>query len=84
MEADIRQLAEQLQQVPQTGTPLGQDCYKIRLAIRSKGRGKSGGARVITLVVLQAQQVTLLTIYDKTEKPDLLPGELAALLADLD
>jgi len=31
------------------GTPLGNDVYKIRLAIASKNKGKSGGARVISL-----------------------------------
>lgn len=47
---DIKYLAEQLSENPKQGTPLGKDTYKIRLAIKSKAQGKSGGARVITCV----------------------------------
>ena len=43
----------QLSEDPQLGTALGKSCYKIRLAVRSKGGGKSGGLRVITYVVVQ-------------------------------
>lgn len=32
------------------GTPIGKDCYKIRVAVTSKGKGKSSGARLITYV----------------------------------
>ena len=52
---------------PEAGTPLGNNTYKIRLAIKSKGKGKSGGARVITYVVTEDNEVYLLTIYDKSE-----------------
>ncbi len=40
-----------LSDVPDTGTSLSNDTYKVRLSIRSKGKGKSGGARIITYVV---------------------------------
>ncbi len=82
--ADVLALIGQLSQTPQLGEPLGHNCYKIRLAIRSKGKGKSGGARVVTLVVLAESTVTLVTLYDKSEKEDLLPGELDALLEALE
>jgi hypothetical protein len=65
---DIEQLLVQLQQYPYTGTPLGKDCYKIRLAIKSKGQGKSGGARIITCVKIQYGAMYFLTIYDKSEQ----------------
>ena len=45
-------LIAKLKNNPATGTPLGDNCYKIRLAIASKNKGKSGGARVITYVVV--------------------------------
>ena len=45
---ELRELREGLRQNPTMGTPIGGSCYKIRLAIKSKGKGKSGGARVIT------------------------------------
>jgi hypothetical protein len=44
---DIARLCNLLQKEPHTGMPLGFDCFKIRLAIKSKGKGKSGGGRVI-------------------------------------
>ena len=40
---------------------------KLRVAIKSKGTGKSGGARVITYIVTEDKEVYLLTIYDKAE-----------------
>lgn len=43
-------LVQSLKEDPNQGTPLGNNCYKIRLAIALKGKGKSGGARVITYV----------------------------------
>jgi hypothetical protein len=81
---DINELAEQLRQNPQFGTPLGQDCYKIRIAISSKKQGKSGGARVITCVKIIDDHVLLLTIYDKSEKTDISNKELLNLLKELE
>ena len=52
---------------PQRQVQLGNNTYKIRLAIKTKGKGKSGGARVITYLVTQNQEIYLLTIYDKSE-----------------
>lgn len=66
------------------GASLGSNCYKVRLAIRSKAKGKSGGARVITHLHIVQTTVILLTIYDKAEKEDLTPNELDELLAGLD
>ena len=52
---------------PTTGTSLGNSTYKVRISIKSKGTGKSGGARVITYVVTQNKEIYLLTIFDKGE-----------------
>ena len=52
---------------PATGTPLGNDAYKIRIAIKSKGKGKSGGARIITYLLTANKEIYLMTIYDKAE-----------------
>ena len=38
---DLNQLLTILERSPQTGTPLGKDCYKIRLAIKSRNTGKA-------------------------------------------
>ena len=52
---------------PTLGTPLGNNAYKVRIAIKSKGAGKSGGGRVITYVITEDKEIYLLTIYDKGE-----------------
>jgi hypothetical protein len=56
-----------LSENPETGTPLGNDTYKIRIAIKSKAKGKSGGGRIITYVLKADHEVYLLSIYDKSE-----------------
>jgi mRNA-degrading endonuclease RelE of RelBE toxin-antitoxin system len=73
---EIEALINDLEENPTFGTPLGQDCYKIRLAIKSKNKGKSGGARVITNVKIVKETVFLLSIYDKSEKIDISSEEL--------
>jgi hypothetical protein len=65
--ADIRNLRTQLIENPLSGIPLGENTYKIKMAITSKGRGKSGGARVITCVKIVDDVIYLLAIYDKSE-----------------
>ena len=82
--SDLTALNQKLAESPRQGDGLGQNCYKVRLAIRSKNTGKSGGARVITLVQIVDEQVLLLTIYDKADRADLRPDELDELLKMLD
>ena len=69
--ADYVTFKQDIRDDPFQGTDLGGGTRKIRMAITSKGKGKSGGARVITLNVSQmdkdAIKITLLTIYDKGE-----------------
>ena len=73
-------LIKTLKQDPTFGTFIGNDCYKIRIAIASKGKGKSGGARVITNIVVKEETVYLLTIYDKSDKENISDKELKELL----
>ena len=84
LKQELTKLGEELAQNPTLGTPLGQDCYKIRLGIKSKGKGKSGGGRVITYVISENEDVILLTIYDKQVKGNLSEKELKELLEDLE
>lgn len=83
LRAEIEDLGKKLQENPETGTPLGNGFYKIRLAIRSKGKGKRGGGRVITYVKVVAETVYLVSIYDKSEKSDISNDELNKLLLEL-
>ncbi|WP_307726854.1 type II toxin-antitoxin system RelE/ParE family toxin [Parapedobacter pyrenivorans] len=69
---------------PNQGTPLGNDCYKIRLAFASKGKGKSGGARLISCVKIIDSKVYLLTIYDKSEKDSVSDKALNELLGQIE
>ena len=62
------------------GTPIERKCYKIRLKIASKGKGNSGGARVITCVVAVSETVFLLSIYDKSEQENISDKRLTELL----
>ncbi|MBN4049597.1 type II toxin-antitoxin system RelE/ParE family toxin [Bacteroidales bacterium AH-315-N07] len=59
---------------------MGKDCYKIRLTIKSKSKGKRGGGRVITCVKVLKQNVYLLAIYDKSDKESISDKELNKLL----
>lgn len=67
LKSDLIELEKQLLETPTMGDPLGKDCYKIRLSIKSKGKGKSGGGRIITCVKIINKEIFLLAIYDKSE-----------------
>lgn len=73
-------LLDNLEQKPEQGTALGNNCYKIRIAIASKRKGKSGGARIITNFVVKDNIVYLLSIYDKSEQENFTDKELQELL----
>lgn len=81
---DFEKLIQLLQTNPKLGTSLGLDCFKIRLAISSKGKGKSGGARVITCFKLTQETVILLSIYDKSDRETITQKQLKALLKEAD
>jgi len=76
-------LVSSLKNDPIQGTPLGNHCYKIRMSIASKGKGRSGGARVITCVRVIHQSVFLLTIFDKSEQDSLSDKELKTLVGQI-
>jgi len=66
LKQDLSNFIIELAQNPESGTHLGNNIYKVRMSITSKGRGKSGGARVITCVVYKREQILLAEIYDKS------------------
>ena len=83
MRQDFAGLLESLRREPQQGVDLGRGLHKVRMAISSKGKGKSGGARVITLTVLISEtdtNIVLLTIYDKSECENLTHKELTDIV----
>lgn len=84
LKEDFAELVEELAQNPSIGIPLGDNCYKIRMAITSKGKGKSGGARVITCVRILRQTVYLIAIYDKSDMENITDSELSRRFKPLD
>ena len=83
LKQELLDLSIILSQQPDTGISLGNDIYKIRVAIKSKGKGKSGGGRVITYVVTENKEVYLLTIYDKSEFDSIGDKTLQAIIESL-
>ena len=83
LKQEFSTLIAELKQNPETGIALGNNCFKIRIGIASKGKGKSGGARVITYFYLSAETVYLLSIYDKSEKDTITTKELKDLIQNL-
>ena len=83
LKSELAELNNELTRNPEIGTPLGNNAYKVRLAIRSKGKGKSGGARVITYLINEDKEVYLLTIFDKSEFDNIDDKILRKIIADL-
>lgn len=80
LKTELISLIAKLKDNPSYGTALGKDCFKIRISIASKQKGKSGGARIITHFIITNSTVYLLSIYDKSEKENLTDKELKELL----
>jgi hypothetical protein len=77
---ELEELGNRLSDDPTTGTALGNNCFKIRLAINSKGKGKSGGARVITHFYVSEGTIFLLSIFDKSIRENISDSQIKALL----
>lgn len=88
---DLMKLETELTENPRLGTLIGKDVYKIRLKIGSNRKGKSGGARVITLIESSIigiaitsfsgeTTINLLSIYDKSEIANISDKELKTLI----
>ncbi len=83
MKDDYRTFLDELHKSPLLGEPLGKHLRKVRFPIASKAKGKSGGARVITHTVLlesDGADITLVTIYDKSDQASITDKELKVLM----
>ena len=83
LKRELVELNAILENRPETGTSLGNDTYKVRIAIKSKGKGKSGGARIITYVLIDNREIYLLTIYDKSEFDNIGDKTLKSIIISL-
>jgi len=73
----------ELETNPTKGTLIGKNIYKIRIAVHSKSKGKSGGARVMSFVKIIKQTVYLFSIYDKGDKDNISDKEILNLIKDI-
>jgi mRNA-degrading endonuclease RelE of RelBE toxin-antitoxin system len=87
-EKDYDAFLDELEKNPFAGESLGQHTYKHRMSIASKGKGKSGGARVITYNVQQTGTeeilITLMTIYDKSDIENVSDAYLKSLVQQIE
>lgn len=88
---ELIELQNQLLDNPRLGTLIKENTYKIRLAVKSKGKGKSGGMRVITHILElelevdedtaeQETTIILVAIYDKSEIENISDRYLSDLI----
>lgn len=79
---DLKVLLNEISENPLSGADLGGGVRKVRMSIKSKGKGKSGGARVITFNYLLEEgnrDITLMTVYDKSERETISDKEIIEL-----
>ena len=84
--SDLEELETSLLENPTQGSDLGAGLHKVRLAVKSKGKGKSGGYRVITYLVSQTDahvNINMLTIYDKKDESSIDKSYLIGLIKEL-
>jgi len=77
---DLQGIVRTLKEEPDSGVNLGHGIHKIRMAIASKGKGKSGGARVITYLVTEDNEVYLVFVYDKSQLENITKEQIMELL----
>lgn len=86
LKSDLQALQDELARNPFSGADLGNGVRKIRMAIGSKNKGKSHGARVIsyTYTIDEAHGViNLIFIYDKEERESISANDIRDLIAEL-
>ncbi len=83
LRSDLSALIISLEKTPTLGQPLGNNCFKVRMAVSSKNKGKSGGARIITYVKIVDEVIYLLSIYDKSDTDTISDDELLSRIKDL-
>lgn len=84
---DYDSFLDSLEKNPFQGVALGGGVYKIRMQIAAKGKGKSGGARVLTYNVTRTEpdevQITLMSIFDKSEMVNVSDAYISSLVQQL-
>ena len=84
LQKSLKQLEQCLISNPKLGSSYGSNIYKVPLADESKGKGKSGGFRVMTYVIEETNEETniyLITIFDKSEESSITKDDIKEILA---
>ena len=89
LKKELNELVESLEKDPLQGTLISENVYKIRLSIKSKGKGKSGGARIITYLHIQEtedneQVVYLISIYDKSDYENISDNFIRQMIDEIE
>lgn len=83
LQRSLEHLEQILIENPKIGDSYGSNIYKIRLADESKGKGKSGGFRVITYVIeesVNSTDIYLITIFDKSEEASIDKDDIKKII----
>lgn len=84
--SDYADFLNNIRKDPFQGVDLGGGIRKVRMAVASKGKGKSGGMRVITFSLERIGDdivnITLLYIYDKKEMENVSDDFIRYLLGN--
>ncbi len=81
---DYQKLVKELEKNPHMGIDLGDGYRKIRMAISSKGKGKSGGCRIITLDMVERNDcLYILFAYDKSDYDNVVLSVIKDIAADM-
>lgn len=89
LKEDLFNLESSLKINPYQGTLIGNNCYKLRLSIKSKSKGKRSGARVITFIIEVARNeskftfINLISIYDKSEMENISDSKLRKIIQEI-
>ena len=83
IKSDLAATILSLKETPTLGESLGNNCFKVRMAISSKNKSKSGGARVITWLKIVDKIIFLISIYDKSDADTISDKELLIRVKDL-
>lgn len=81
---DIQKVIESLVNNPTQGNEVFKNCYKVRFQIKSKNKGKSGGGRLVTFVLISEHKVYLLSVFDKSEMESVSDRKIKEILNTLD
>ena len=83
---DYKDFLVSIKNNPLQGDEITKNIRKIRMAIKAKGKGKSGGARVITFNILtdvENGHVVFLLLYDKEDASTVKVNVVKQLVRDM-